>query len=67
MTEDPQGIKGSLNERMRLIRFRRKKEKLRFWQEFKLGAAGSSGRRWCSSSLRKSSVRSFFHFQLRES
>jgi len=36
MTEDPQGIKGSLNERMRLIRFRRKKENLRFWQEFKL-------------------------------
>ena len=36
MTEDPQGIKSSLNERMRLIRFRRKKENLRFWQEFKL-------------------------------
>jgi len=36
MTEDPQSIKGSLNERMRLIRFRRKKENLRFWQEFKL-------------------------------
>jgi hypothetical protein len=36
MTEDPQGIKGSFNERMRLIRFRRKKEKLRFWQEFQL-------------------------------
>jgi len=36
MTEDPQGIKGSLNERMRLIRFRRKKENLHFWQEFKL-------------------------------
>jgi quinol-cytochrome oxidoreductase complex cytochrome b subunit len=36
MTEDPQGIKNSLNERMRLIRFRRKKENLRFWQEFKL-------------------------------
>src|ERR1700756_4120059 len=36
MTEDPQGIKGSLNERMRLIRFRRKKERLRFWQEFHL-------------------------------
>jgi quinol-cytochrome oxidoreductase complex cytochrome b subunit len=36
MTEDPQGIKNSLNERMRLIRFRRKNEKLRFWQEFKL-------------------------------
>ena len=28
MTEDPQSIKGSLNERMRLIRFRRKKENL---------------------------------------
>lgn len=36
MTEDPQGIKSSLSEKMRLIRFRRKKEKLRFWQEFKL-------------------------------
>jgi quinol-cytochrome oxidoreductase complex cytochrome b subunit len=36
MTEDPQGIKSSLNERMRLIRFRRKKENLRFWQESKL-------------------------------
>jgi hypothetical protein len=36
MIEDPQGIKGSLSERMRLIRFRRKKENLRFWQEFKL-------------------------------
>src|SRR5712691_9953653 len=36
MIEDPQGLKNSLNERMRLIRFRRKKEKLRFWQEFKL-------------------------------
>src|SRR5229473_4448155 len=36
MTEDPQGIKNSFNERMRLIRFRRKKEKLRFWNEFKL-------------------------------
>src|ERR1700682_5193328 len=36
MTEDPQGIKSSFNEKMRLIRFRRKKEKLRFWNEFKL-------------------------------
>jgi hypothetical protein len=36
MIEDPQGLKSSFNERMRLIRFRRKKEKLRFWQEFKL-------------------------------
>ena len=34
MTEDPQGIKSSFNEKMRLIRFRRKKEKLRFWNEF---------------------------------
>jgi hypothetical protein len=36
MIEDPQGIKNSFNEKMRLIRFRRKKERLRFWQEFKL-------------------------------
>src|SRR5260370_5930280 len=36
MIEDPQGIKNSFSERMRLIRFRRKKEKLRFWNEFKL-------------------------------
>ena len=36
MIEDPQGIKSSFSEKMRLIRFRRKKEKLRFWQEFKL-------------------------------
>lgn len=36
MIEDPQGIKSSFSERMRLIRFRRKKENLRFWNEFKL-------------------------------
>jgi hypothetical protein len=36
MIEDPQGLKGSFSERMRLIRFRRKRERLRFWQEFKL-------------------------------
>ncbi len=36
MIEDPQGIKSSFSEKMRLIRFRRKKEKLRFWNEFKL-------------------------------
>ena len=36
MSEDPQGLKNSFNEKMRLIRFRRKKENLRFWQEFKL-------------------------------
>jgi double zinc ribbon protein len=36
MNEDPQGIKSSFSEKMRLIRFRRKKEKLRFWNEFKL-------------------------------
>lgn len=36
MTEDPRGIKSSFSEKMRLIRFRRKKERLRFWQEFKL-------------------------------
>jgi hypothetical protein len=36
MIEDPQGLKNSFSEKMRLIRFRRKKENLRFWQEFKL-------------------------------
>ncbi len=36
MIEDPQSIKSSFSEKMRLIRFRRKKERLRFWQEFKL-------------------------------
>jgi hypothetical protein len=36
MMEDPQGLKSSFNEKMRLIRFRRKRENLRFWQEFKL-------------------------------
>jgi hypothetical protein len=36
MSEDPQGIKNSFSEKMRLIRFRRKRERLRFWQEFKL-------------------------------
>jgi Double zinc ribbon len=36
MIEDPQGIKSSFSEKMRLIRFRRKRERLRFWNEFKL-------------------------------
>src|SRR5258708_12627093 len=36
MIEDRQGVKSSFSEKMRLIRFRRKKENLRFWQEFKL-------------------------------
>jgi hypothetical protein len=36
MPDDPQDLKSSFNEKMRLIRFRRKKENLRFWQEFKL-------------------------------
>ena len=37
MTEYPQKMSESWSERMRLIRFRRKREKeLRFWQEFKL-------------------------------
>src|SRR6201999_3080141 len=37
MTEYPQKVSESWSERMRLIRFRRKREKgLRFWQEFKL-------------------------------
>jgi hypothetical protein len=37
MTDYPQQLSDSWSERMRLIRFRRKREKgLRFWQEFKL-------------------------------
>lgn len=36
MSEHGQGLSDSWNERMRLIRFRRKKEKLRFREEFKL-------------------------------
>src|SRR5580698_5182281 len=37
MTEYPQKVSESWSERMRLIRFRRKREKgLRFWQEFKV-------------------------------
>jgi len=36
MPDDPQDLKSSFNEKMRLIRFRRKREKLRFWNEFKL-------------------------------
>jgi len=34
--DESQGLKNSFNEKMRLIRFRRKKENLRFWNEFKL-------------------------------
>ena len=36
MAEYPQRASNSFSERMRLIRFRRQKEKLRFWQEFKI-------------------------------
>jgi hypothetical protein len=36
MTDYPQKVSDSWSERMRLIRFRRKRENLRFWQEFKL-------------------------------
>jgi polyferredoxin len=36
MAEFPQRVGDSWNEQRRLIRFRRKKEHLRFWQEFKL-------------------------------
>jgi hypothetical protein len=34
MTDYPQRVTDSFNERKRLIRFRRKKENLRFWDEF---------------------------------
>jgi hypothetical protein len=36
MTDYPQRVSDSWSERMRLIRFRRKKENLRFWEEFKI-------------------------------
>ena len=36
MADETQSIKDSINEKMRLIRFRRKRENLRFWNEFKL-------------------------------
>ena len=36
MTDYPQRISDSWSERMRLIRFRRKRERLRFWNEFKI-------------------------------
>jgi len=36
MTDYAQRASNSFNERMRLIRFRRKRENLRFWDEFKL-------------------------------
>src|SRR5260370_4927775 len=36
MTDYAQRASNSFNERMRLIRVRRKREKLRFWDEFKL-------------------------------
>jgi len=36
MTDYSQRVSNSFNERIRLIRFRRKRENLRFWEEFKL-------------------------------
>jgi hypothetical protein len=36
MTDYAQRASNSFNERMRLIRFRRKRENLRFWDEFKI-------------------------------
>jgi hypothetical protein len=36
MSDYSQRVSGSFNERMRLIRLRRKKENLRFWDEFRL-------------------------------
>jgi hypothetical protein len=36
MTDYPQKVSDSFNERMRLIRLRRKKENLRFWSEFRI-------------------------------
>ena len=36
MAEYPERASSSWSERMRLIRFRRKRERLRFWEEFKI-------------------------------
>ena len=36
MTDYSQKVSGSFNERMKLIRLRRKKENLRFWDEFRI-------------------------------
>jgi hypothetical protein len=36
MTDYPQRVSSSWNERMRLIRLRRKKENLHFWEEFRI-------------------------------
>ena len=36
MSDYQQKVSGSFNERMRLIRLRRKKENLRFWEEFRI-------------------------------
>jgi hypothetical protein len=40
MTDYQQKVSGSFNERMRLIRLRRKKENLRFWEEFRIVPRG---------------------------
>lgn len=40
MSDYQQKVSGSFNERMRLIRLRRKKENLRFWQEFRIVPKG---------------------------
>ena len=40
MSDYQQKVTGTFNERMRLIRLRRKKEKLRFWEEFRLVPRG---------------------------
>jgi len=36
MTDYPQRVSDSFNERLRLIRLRKRKEKLRFWDEFRI-------------------------------
>ena len=40
MSDYQQKVSGSLNERMRLIKLRRKKENLRFWDEFRIVPKG---------------------------
>ena len=40
MTDYPQKVSDSFSERLRLIRLRRKKENLRFWEEFRIVPRG---------------------------
>jgi hypothetical protein len=64
MAENQQSIGDSWNRRMRLIRFRRKRENFSFWQEFKIipplaglggvcAVSGGAGRRGFDQLIRR--------------